>query len=144
MTLAEARAARADTRFERTSDGDGVALVVVKLDTTDLVILYAAEDDPEKPVDWSRPVNSMETFHPGCRTADGIHPGSLVTDVERVLGTTTGIVVSEIESRQYIRFQRMPTRTSFRLDYTGIFEPGRRETMRNQPGARIFSITVGR
>jgi hypothetical protein len=143
-TVADSRSALPGARLERTTDGDGAALVAVKVDTADVAVLYAGEDDAAAPLDLSRPVQVIETFHPDCRTADGIHPGSLVLDVERVLGKTTEIVVSEIESRQFITFERMPPRTTFRLDYSGEFAEGERRTTRYRPGARILSIAVSR
>jgi hypothetical protein len=144
MTLADSRTAIPGTKLERTTDGEGVALVGVMMDTTALVVLYAGEEDAGAPLDLTKRIESIETFHSSCRTADGIHPGSLVVDVERLLGKTTEIVLSEIESREFITFEHMPPRLTFRLDYSGEFADGERRTKRYRPDARIFSIAVSR
>ena len=142
MSVDEARRAFASATFERTSDGDGAALIGVMRAGEDLMTLYAGEDDPDAPIDWTREILAMETFSSSCSTSTGVHPGSLVVDVETILGKTRKITVSEIESREFIEFERQPTQWGFRLDYTGIFPPGARETMTFGPGAKIFSVAV--
>jgi hypothetical protein len=142
MTFDEARRALSTAKFERTSDGDGAALVEVSLAPNDSVTLWADEDDPDAPIDWSRKIGTIETFSAGFHTAEGVHPGSLVTDVEHAFGKTREIEQSEIESREYIFFEKQPAGLTFRLDYTGIFPAGSRRTTKFQPGGKIFSIAV--
>ena len=144
MSLDEARTALPQATFERASDGDGAALVAVKLGGDDVMTVSADEADAEKPIDWSKTIESMETFNPACGTADGIRPGSLVVDVERILGRTTQIVRSEIEQREYITFERRPAKLVFRIDYTGVFPEGTRETTAFAPNAKLLSIAVAK
>ncbi len=143
-TLDEARRAFPEAVFTRSTDGDGAALVTVTRADTALMTLYANEDDADDPIDWSRPITFIETFAPACRTASGIGPGSLVVDVERTFGPTKSIVLSEIESRQFIEFERQPAGMVLRLDYSGVFAPGARETVRFEPGAMLWSVTLTR
>ena len=49
---------------------------------------------------------------------------------------------SEIESREYVEFDRQPLHLTFRLDYTGIFPDEGRRTTKYDPRARILSIGV--
>lgn len=142
MTLAGASDALPEATFERTSDGDGAALVSVTIAPGHSVVLRADEDDPALAIDWSRTVRHIETFSSAFHTREGIHPGSLVSDVEQVFGTVQVIRKSEIESREYITFVKQPAGLTFRLDYTGVFAEGSRETKRFAPGARIYSIAV--
>jgi hypothetical protein len=51
---------------------------------------------------------------------------------------------SEIESRQHITFDRQPAWLTFRIDYTGIFATGSRETTSYRPEAKILSISISR
>lgn len=144
MTLEDARRTLPAATFERTSDGDGVALVDVTLGTDTTLVVYAGEDDRTQPVDWSRRIERIETFSPAFHTAEGVRPGTLVRDVERLLGATTEIMLSEIESRQYIEFERQPAFLTFRLSYAGVFSKGSRTTRRYEPGATILSIAIAK
>ncbi|HYW09875.1 MAG TPA: hypothetical protein VE913_23120 [Longimicrobium sp.] len=142
MTIAEARRAMPTARFERSSDGDGVALISVAVGRDTLMSAYAGESDAESAIDDTKRVEHIETFSPLCGTADGVRPGALVTDAEKVLGGVRTITLSEIESREFVQFERQPAWASIRLDGTGIFADGSTETTKYQPGAKILSIAV--
>jgi uncharacterized membrane protein len=142
MTLDEARRRLPAARFERVSDGDGAALVEVTLAPAASMIFWADEDDPNASIDWSKRIKTIETFSSLFHTVDGVHPGSLVVDVEKVLGETKEIQKSEIESREFIAFQKQPANLTFRLDYTGIFPAASRTTTKFEPGAKIHSMSV--
>ena len=141
MTLADAKRAMPSATVERGFDGDGVASVGVMVDSSAIVSLVADGDDADT-IAWDRRITWLETFSPVCSTKDGVHPGSRVVDVEKTLGKVTKITLSEIESREYITFERQPAGLTFRLDYTGIFPDGTRETVAFQPDGKIFSIAV--
>ena len=142
MTLGTVRQMLPKASFERGTDGDGAALIRVTFGPDDSLVLWAGEEDPEAPIDWSRQVITISTFSGTFHTVDGIRPGSLVSDVSRILGPIHEVVVSEIESRQFITFTRQPSWLTFRLDYTGIFPASARRTARVQPGARILAIYI--
>ena len=128
--------------LNRTSDGEGVALVEIPLGL-DTVIAYTGEENPSSPVDHSRHVISLETMTPGFKTPQLIHPGSFVRDAESVYGKIVRIDRSEIESREYITFANQPPNLTFRLDIgSGVFESGSATTTQLKPRARIFSISV--
>lgn len=142
MTLAEAQRALPSAVFARGSDGDGVALVEVTIESDQHLTLWAEEEDADAPIDWAKPVKRIEAFTPAFRTREGVHPGARVTEVESVYGKTRVIEESEIESRQYIVFTEQPAYLTLRLDYTGIFREGQRTTAEFKPEGRIFSIAV--
>jgi hypothetical protein len=142
MTVDGLRPAFPADGIKRTTDGDGAALVEVWVTPTESVIVWAGEDDPKAPIDWSKKVLTIEAFRPSFHTAESVHPGSLVADAEKVYGKTTQIVKSEIESREYITFEKQPPYLTFRLDYTGVFPAGARTTTSFAPGAKIFSIAI--
>ena len=142
MTLEQARGAARTATFERSSDGEGAPLVAVALAPGATITLWADEENADAAIDWSKKIENIETFSPAFHTSAGIHPGSLVTDVERAYGKTKAIMLSEIESRQYITFEAQPAWVRFRLDYTGIFEGDSRTTTAYSPGAKIHSIAI--
>ena len=144
MTLDSVRRALPDATFERTEDGVGAPFVAFKLVTDATVITWLDENNPVGPLDFSQTVKQVETFDSTFVTPEGVHVGALVTDVEKVYGRTAEIILSEIESRQFISFERQPPHLTFRLDYSGEFTEGARRTTRYAPDARIFSIVVSR
>ncbi len=143
MTLGEARKVLAAAHFERTTSGDGLALVKVDVGGETLMLIYADEGDPESPVDWSKKVQGLWAFHPSCRTAGGVHPGSSVEDAIRAYGRVKEIFTSEIESREFISFESAPEGLVFRLDNSGVYKENARTTTQFKKDARILAIYVG-
>ncbi len=119
MTLGEARKAAPEAAFRRAGDGDGAALVEVTLAKDVTMQVWANEEDPRKPIDWRRKILSIETSSPAFRTAEGAHPGMTLSDASRFYGATKAIETSEIESRQFVTFEKHPAGLLFRLDETG-------------------------
>jgi hypothetical protein len=142
MTLAEARHMLPGAKFVRISDGDGVALVEVTFGEGDSVVVWAGEEDPDAPIDWSGRILTLSTTSETFHTSQGIRPGALVVEVIKTLGPVREIVVSEIESREFIAFAAQPSWLVFRLDYSGIFASGARRTKAFKGGARILAISV--
>jgi hypothetical protein len=121
FTLDEVRRALPSATFKRTSDGDGLALIEVTLGRDTAVVIYAGEDDAGAPIDWPKRVERIEVFSPAFHTGEGVRPGAWLADVEKIYGKVTEISVSEIESREYVEFEKQPPSLTFRLNYTGIF-----------------------
>ncbi len=142
MTIAQARGAIPSATFERTSDGEGAALVAVTLGHGEALTLFAGEGDPAAPIDESKRIEFIEAHGPAFRTPEDIHPGALIPDVERTYGRTVRIVRSEIESRQFIEFEHSPLAYIYRLNEKGAFPEGSRETTKYGPGAAIHSISI--
>ncbi len=144
MTLLEAKAAMPTTNFKRSSDGENAAHVTVHLGKEELMTLNAQEDDSDKPIDWVKKIVFIETFNSRCKTAEGLFPGQLVKEVEKKLGKTKEVMESEIESRQFITFEKEPPHLIFRIDYTGIFDDGSHRSTKFEPNSKILSIAVYR
>lgn len=144
MRLGDAKKALpAEAKFERTENAEGLALIAVRLGDEVLMVMYAGEEQFDSPIDWYRRIERMETFDPECHTAEGVHPYSLVQDVEKVYGKTTQIMVSEIESREYIDFENQPKHFLIRSDYIGIFPTDNsRRTTKYESGGKILSIAI--
>jgi hypothetical protein len=142
MTLDEARRALPTATFTRASDGDGLALVEVTLAEGESINVWADEAYPDSAIAWSNRIRWIETFSPAFHTAEGVHPGALVTDVEAVYGGTRSVEKSDIESREFISFESQPSYLTLRLDYTGLFPEGSQTTNEVRPGAKILSISM--
>jgi len=142
MTLLEAKRAFPKATFSRGSDGEGVALVNVSTKESQVMVLFADEEDRNKPINWSKRISSIETFSSNCSTSLGVRPGGLVAEAEKQYGKVRKIIMSEIEARQFVEFKNQPRGMIFRIDYSGVFAKGQSETVRYRPDAKIYSITI--
>jgi hypothetical protein len=142
MTLEAVRQMLPTASFERASDGDGAALIHVTFGPDDSVVLFAEEDDPDAPIDWFRRVVTISTFSETFHTVEGVRPGSRVLDVIRIFGPIQEVVASEIESREFITFERQPSWLTLRLDYAGIFTGTARRTKYVRPDAKILGVLI--
>lgn len=142
MTLGQARMALPTGQFVRSSDGEGVALVDVKVGGQDVFTVFADEDDPDSAIDWSRKIVSIETFSDACSTSEGVHPGMLIKEVEKVYGKVTQLFCSDIEQREFVDFSNGPKHYVFRSNNMGLYGEGMKETTRYRPDAKIHSIAV--
>ena len=142
MTLLEAKRAFPKAIFSRGSDGEGVALVNVSTKESQVMVLFAGEEDRNKPINWSKRISSIETFSSNCSTSLGVRPGGLVAEAEKQYGKVLKIVRSEIEARQFVELKNQPRGMIFRIDYSGIFAEGQSETLRYRPDAKIYSIAI--
>jgi len=142
MTLLEAKRAFPKATFNRGSDGEEVALVNVSTKESQVMVLFAGEEDRNKPINWSKRISSIETFSSNCSTSLGVRPGGLVAEAEKQYGKVLKIIRSEIEARQFAEFKNQPRGMIFRIDYSGVFVEGQSETLRYRPDAKIYSITI--
>ena len=131
-------------KLSRTSDGDGVALVLLTVNKQELAIVYANEDDPDAPIDLSNKIEAIETFNSSCKTRLGVRPGTTVKKAASLLGGIKDIMLSEIESRQFIVFKKQFENLIFRIDYCGNFKNDARHTKKYQQGCKILSIGVSK
>lgn len=142
MTLDSVRRMYASAEFERSEDADGASFIGIMLGPEDRINAAVDEERPSDSIDYSRRITYLETFDSTFVAANGVRVGSLVKDVEGIFGPVKEIIESEIESRQFVTFERQPPTMVFRLDYTGIFPQGSRRTTRYEPEASIFSIAI--
>ncbi len=129
-------------KLTRTSDGDGAALVLVTVNKQELAIIYANEDDPDAPIDRSNKIEAIETFNSACKSRLHISPRTTVKKAASLLGGIENIMLSEIESRQYIKFKEQPKNLIYRIDYCGNFKNDARDTKKYLQGCKILSIGV--
>lgn len=145
MTLAEAKKLLpARAKFEQAENAEGADLISVEIDSQYLMILRPDKENPSgTPIDWSRRITYIETFDPECHTAEGVHPDSRIRDVEKVLGKTKEVTITEIESREFIDFEKQSKRFLFRSDYVGGYaNDNARQTTKSNPDGKLMSIMI--
>ncbi len=146
MTVAQVREAVKPATVSRTSDGEGIALVQVSLGEVPLMSLYAGEEDPAAALNEEAAVEFIEVWSADYKTAGGVHPGMVLSEAEKSYGSVRGIMVSEIESREYAEFSNEPPGMTFRLNNdagtAGIYGEGEMRTTRYAPAATILTVSV--
>jgi hypothetical protein len=142
MTVAKARTAMKGCQFSRGSDGEGIALIDVSCRGSRTMTLYAGEEsDVENPIDFRARIEMIEVWDPRFKTAQGIHVGMPVADAERRLGKIKEIILTPIESREFIFFSKPTPNIRYRF-YGGIYPPRSSFTTDYQEGAKLWSIQV--
>lgn len=145
MRVGELSKALPHTSLETSEDGDGVASLDLMAKGQALASAYVGDATPDSPLtDPTRTVASLETFIAHPATPDGVRVGMTLKEVEKIWGPVTRIVWTEIESREYVTFQRSPKWLVIRT-YGGIY-PGddqRKPTEKYQPDATIHSLAIG-
>jgi hypothetical protein len=146
MTIAEVRKAAAPLTLERTSDGEGIALISVMKGETSVMTLYAGEEDRDANVDENATVEQIWVWDRSYKTTAGVYPGMPVSEAETRLGKVKRIVMSEIESREFAEFSNHQNGVDFRLlgkdAAAGDYPPESNTATAYTPGAYIFSINV--
>lgn len=143
MTIGEVRKAVAPMKLSRTSDGEGVAMISVKQGKTEVMTIYAGEEDRDAAIDDTARVEQIWVWGKAYKTVTGVYPGMPVLQAEKILGPVKEIIRTEIESREFAEFADQPNGIHFRLNSgDGDFPAGSSTTTKYTPTARIFSINV--
>ena len=147
MTVAQVRKALPQARLARTTEGDGIAMIEVKQGTAVEMVLYAGEVDPEGPIAERARVEVISVLGGNFSTDEGVHPGMLLRDVERIYGKLVKLTRSDIESHEHAVLARHPAGLSFKVELpeiglAGKYPPGRSETRVYAPSAVVRRIEV--
>lgn len=146
MTIADAQEVMKEYTFERSSDGEGIALATVSLDEKAIMRLSAGEENAESAVDGKAVIDFIDVMAPDYKTTAGVHAGMSLEDAEKVYGKASELVMSELESREYVTFTNQPSGLSFRLSNkngsAGIYTAGDMATTSYRPGSEIAAIEV--
>jgi hypothetical protein len=147
MTVAQARKVLKGFTLERTSDGEGIALIGAREGEREYAMtIYAGEEDPEAKIDENAKIEMVEVLYSTYQTAAGVHPRMPVSEAEKKYGKVTEIMMSEIEAREYATFARQPKGLQFRVAAdgkdAGKYTGGQRTSKTYTPGTYLHSITV--
>ena len=141
MTVGQARSALPDCSFRRTEDGEGVALIGVRCHKREIMSLYAGEEGRDAKVNWRRRIEFIEVWDKRFKTKDRVHPDMYLRNAERILGKVREILITQIESREFVTFGRVRKGIEYRT-YGGIYTRPNVTTTKYEPGSRIHSIQV--
>jgi hypothetical protein len=146
MTVARVRKALPGYILSRTSDGEGIALIAVERRGKTLMTLYAGEPDPTRRINERAVIEHIEALDAYYRTSAGVHPRMSLSEAEKKYGKVKEIMVSEIESREYVTFERQPAGIQLRVmndsGMAGVYAEGENRTKRYAPTAYVLSISV--
>jgi hypothetical protein len=134
-------------KFSRTTDGEGLALIEVKNGQALEMVIYAGEDNSERPINEQAKVQAVSVFGKEYRTTEGVHPGMPLTEVEKKYGKLTEIVMSEIEQREYAEFSKKPASLLLKvglpeIGVAGKYAEGKRKTKTYDPLAVVTDIEI--
>ncbi len=146
MTVSEARTAMKSATFKRTGDGEGLALIGVSQGGVQLMTLYAGEEDAAAAINEKATIEFIEVWSPTYKTAAGVHCGMKLSEAENKMGKVQEIMMSEIESREFVTFAAETPGLQCRLsgggETAGDYANGQSTTSRYTPGTTILSIAV--
>lgn len=152
MTYGELKKALPEATFEvkKPFIVDFDAIAVQQGGQTLFEILYPAGDSLSE----SAPIEILRSENPNTRTAEGVGPGTPLSQAESAYGKATLSYNLDNEGREYVSFANTPIeRLNFRLgaygdnSLQGIYdqatgEGGNRETNRYKEGATIQAIEL--
>jgi hypothetical protein len=141
MTLEQARRTLSNCQLRRTQDGEGIALVGVRCSGREVMSFYAGEEDRDAKVNWKRRIELIEVWDKRFKTADRVHPGMLLRDAEKILGKVSEIIITQIESREFVTFRKNRKGIEYRT-YGGLYTRPNYTTKMYEPGSRLHSIQV--
>jgi hypothetical protein len=149
MTVAEVRAAVSPMTLKRTIGADGVVEIGVNSGEQEVMTLFAGEENEADPINDKAVVESIEVWDKAYQIANGVHPGMLLSEAEKIYGKVTEIMQSEIEAQEFATFTRQPKGFMFKLsgdgdNNAGNYPRGKNTTTRYTVGAFIETILISK
>ena len=146
MTIAEVRRSWPGIILQRTSDGEGLALIAVRESKQTLMTLYAGETNPKARINQRARIEFIEVLDKSFRTEAGVHPKMQLREVVQKYGELREITMSEIEAREYATFARQPAGIQLRVmaedGLAGVYGEGKNTSTRYSPSAYVFSLSI--
>lgn len=146
MTVSQARKAMKGDVLKRTSDGEGIYLVVVLRRAKELMYLYAGDGDQRERINEKAKIEQIWVFDNRFKTVEGVHPDMLIKDAEKKYGRIKQIELTSIEQREFADFSMQPSGLLFRVggvkDYAGIYVFPKTTASKYRNGSLIESINV--
>ena len=146
MTIAEVRRSWPGVILQRTSDGEGMALIAVIESKQTLMTVHAGETNPRARINQRGRIEFIEVLDKSFRTEAGVHPKMQLREVDAEVWRASRDSMSEIEAREYATFTRQPAGIQLRVmaedGMAGVYGDGKNTTTRYSPSAYVFSISI--
>ena len=144
MTVKEAKTAFPQATFNVADSAEDTVALEARSGKEQVLLSQVGDKLPAgKTLPDTTKLKSLETYSEKCRDENGIGPGTLLDDAVARLGGVKEIVMSEVESRQYVTFQQHPKGRWYRIDNSGVFAEGSpRRTTQYTAKARILGVGV--
>jgi hypothetical protein len=141
MTVAQVRQTLRGVTLRGSQDGDGLPLMQVIRNGLHTMDLYVGAEGA--PMERSK-IGLIRVFDAACSTRDGVHPGMALAEVAKRWGRLQRMMVSEIESREYAYFEKLPAWLEIQVGngQAGIYPPGKRCTTNYSGSTHIASLWV--
>jgi hypothetical protein len=142
MTIRAARLALPGTTFKQTGEiGGQVAFFAVTRGGAHVMDLYPSQEDGAKE---TSKVELIRVYDPTCATAEGVHPGMKLIEVEQKFGNLKKLIVEQSEKREYAQFEKAPNWLEIQTGFgdAGIYNPGELCSQGYKPEAKVESLWV--
>jgi hypothetical protein len=135
MTMTQARAALAGATLKPAEDHDQLAMFIATRAGKRVMDLYPDQDNRSK-------LEMIRVYDPACSTAEGVHPGMPLRDVEKQFGKLTRVAMYEGQPNERAEFSKTPSWLEIESRNAGIYPQGKRCTDRFKDSATIESLWV--
>jgi hypothetical protein len=139
MTIRQARQALEGTSFKASEDKDQLAIFVVTRAGKPVMDLYP---DQERRASESSKIELIRVYDPACATAEGVHPGMPLRDLEKYFGKLLRVAMYEGEPTERAEFSKTPSWLEIQSSDAGIYARGMRCADRFKDSAVIESLWV--
>ncbi len=141
MTVAKARLALPGTKIQRILDADQMTVLKVSRNGVPMMDLYPND---EGNFTERATIDLIRVWDPACATAEGVHPGSPLADVEKRFGKLLRLERIEIESREYAEFEKQPNWVDIQggSGKAGRYAKGKRCAYQYAPDAKVECLWV--
>jgi hypothetical protein len=141
MTIRQVRAALPGAVFNLGEDTDQLAIYIVSRGGVPILDIYPNQDEK---INDSNKAELLRVYDPNCATADGVHPGMLLSEVEQKYGKLKRLVLSEAEPWETAEFEKQPAWLEIQTGKgeAGVYPKGKRCAPRYAANAKAESLWV--
>jgi hypothetical protein len=141
MTIAKARLALPGTSFQRIEDADHMTVLKVFRNGVHIMDIYPND---EGNFTERATIDLIHVYDPACATAEGVHPGLPLAEVEKRFGKLLRLERIEIDSREYAEFEKQPNYMDVQAGFgdAGRYAQGKRCAYQYAAGAKVESLWV--